>query len=55
MVAHEKRNSAQLFWAVPTQNYSVLSFLFFHHPTHTKVGIARPDAPHFPPMCDFPP
>ena len=40
MVAHEKRNSAQLFWAVPTQNYSVLSFLFFSPPTHTKVGIA---------------
>ena len=41
MVAHEKRNSAQLFWAVPTQNNSALSFLFFHRPTHTKVGIAR--------------
>ena len=40
MVAHEKRNSAQLFWVVPTQNYSALSFLFFHRPTHTKVGIA---------------
>lgn len=40
MVAHEKRNSAQLFWAVPTQNNLALSFLFFHRPTHRKVGIA---------------
>lgn len=40
MVAHEKRNSAQLFCAVPTQNNLALSFLFFHRPTHTKVGIA---------------
>ncbi len=40
MVAHEKRNSAQLFLAVSTQNYLALSFLFFHRPTHTKVGIA---------------
>lgn len=40
MVAHEKRNSAQLFWAVPTQNNLALSFLFFHRPTHRKAGIA---------------
>lgn len=40
MVAHEKRNSAQLFCAVPTRNDLALSFLFFHRPTHRKVGIA---------------
>ena len=45
MVAHEKRNSAQLFWAVPTQNNLALSFLFFHRPTHRKVGIARGNGP----------
>lgn len=29
MVAHEKRNSAQLFCAVPTRNDLALSSLFF--------------------------
>ena len=34
MVAHEKRNSAQLFCAVPTQNDLALSSLLFSaHPT----------------------
>ena len=52
MVAHEKRNSAQLFLAVSTQNYLALSFLFFHRPTHTKVGIAYDaDIPSF--VWDF--
>ena len=48
MVAHEKRNSAQLFWAVPTQNNLALSFLFFHRPTHRKVGIAPTVSASFP-------
>ena len=34
MVAHEKRNSAQLFCAVPTRNDLALSSLLFSvHPT----------------------
>lgn len=34
MVAHEKRNSAQLFCAVPTRNDLALSSLLFpDHPT----------------------
>ena len=38
MVAHEKRNSAQLFCAVPTQNDLALSSLLFSaHPTQ-KLG-----------------
>lgn len=43
MVAHEKRNSAQLFCAVPTRNDLALSSLLFFRPTHTKVGIPPPD------------
>ena len=39
MVAYEKRNSAQLFCAVPTRNDLALSSLLFFRPTHTKVGI----------------
>lgn len=38
MVAHEKRNSAQLFCAVPTRNDLALSSLLFSaHPTQ-KLG-----------------
>lgn len=38
MVAHEKRNPAQLFCAVPTQNDLALSSLLFSaHPTQ-KLG-----------------
>ena len=38
MVAHEKRNSAQLFCAVPTQNdFALSSLLFSAHPTQ-KLG-----------------
>lgn len=42
MVAHEKRNSAQLFCAVPTRNDLALSSLLFSaHPTQ-KLGYPRP-------------
>ena len=41
MVAHEKRNPAQLFCAVPTQNDLALSSLLFSaHPTQ-KLGYPR--------------
>ena len=41
MVAHEKRNSAQLFCAVPTRNDLALSSLLFSaHPTQ-KLGYPR--------------
>ena len=42
MVAHEKRNSAQLFCAVPTRNDLALSSLLFSdHPTQ-KLEYPRP-------------
>ena len=41
MVAHEKRNPAQLFCAVPTQNDLALSSLLFSaHPTQ-KLGYPK--------------
>ena len=46
MVAHEKRNSAQLFCAVPTQNdFALSSLLFSAHPTQ-KLGY--PNNRHLP-------
>lgn len=42
MVAHEKRNPAQLFCAVPTRNDLALSSLLFSaHPTQ-KLGYPEP-------------
>lgn len=38
MVAHEKRNSAQLFCAVPTQNDLALSSLLFSAQPTQKLG-----------------
>lgn len=38
MVAHEKRNSAQLFCAVPTRNDLALSSLFFPAQPTQKLG-----------------
>lgn len=46
MVAHEKRNPAQLFCAVPTQNDLALSSLLFSdHPTQ-KLEYPTPRSPH---------
>lgn len=41
MVAHEKRNSAQLFCAVPTQNDLALSSLLFSAQPTQKLGYPR--------------
>ena len=38
MVAHEKRNSAQLFCAVPTRNELALSSLLFSAQPTQKLG-----------------
>ena len=41
MVAHEKRNSAQLFCAVPTRNDLALSSLLFPAQPTQKLGYPR--------------
>lgn len=41
MVAHEKRNSAQLFCAVPTRNELALSSLLFPAQPTQKLGYPR--------------
>lgn len=42
MVAHEKRNSAQLFCAVPTRNELALSSLLFPAQPTQKLGYPFP-------------
>lgn len=51
MVAHEKRNPAQLFCAVPTQNDLALSSLLFSdHPTQ-KLEYPGTVPPRFVRFC----
>lgn len=52
MVAHEKRNPAQLFCAVPTQNDLALSSLLFSdHPTQ-KLEYPAPQQMFEKTTCD---
>ena len=45
MVAHEKRNSGQLFCTVPTRNDLALSSLLFTAQPTKKMGYPRPPVP----------
>ena len=52
MVAHEKRNSAQLFCAVPTRNDLALSSLLFPAQPTQKLGYPRSTRARFPLSID---
>lgn len=51
MVAHEKRNPAQLFCAVPTQNDLALSSLLFSAQPTKKLGYPVERDGGFPGFC----
>ncbi len=51
MVAHEKRNPAQLFCAVPTQNDLALSSLLFSAQPTKKLGYPVERDRGFPVFC----
>ena len=54
MVAHEKRNPAQLFCAVPTQNDLALSSLLFSAQPTQKLGYPFPGSPPLDGSCRLP-